>query len=82
MDTKALNLVLAKVATDYFIDVFKLEVNDEEYKFHIYNLALVLGSTRRMPEDFLLKYYDSFLQTMESFPDRFKELLHDMQQTS
>lgn len=74
--------LLAKQSTDYFLKVFDVEIEDELYKFHIYNLAVILnmqvtGSDKMIEH---MANRDNFREEIETFHESWANMFNANQE--
>jgi len=81
MDIQPISFLTAKSSLDYFVKVFDLELNDELYKFHLYNLALQISMFQIRPEAALNKMAEDkgYQEMITDFADRYWELMQEVQ---
>lgn len=81
MNIKPADYLEARASIDYLSQVFNLELSDETYTFHIYNLAMQLSLISNRPDNAItyMATKDNFLETMESFKDKYWEMVRGTQ---
>jgi len=71
MDIKPVDFLLAKQGVDYFVKVDGLNLSEEHYKFHIYNLAQLM-SVGHLAKD------DSFVNDMVAFKNQYWSMMDEI----
>lgn len=79
MDIETLDFMHAKSAVDYMKQVFQIELDDEIYAFHIYNVAFQLSLSSGMSEALRehMANKDDFLENIKAFSDRYWEMINE-----
>jgi hypothetical protein len=74
MDIKPMDFLLARQAVDYSLQVFGIDIEEQLYMFHIYNLALILSLRTGRPEsvqELLVQQDQKFLEKISAFSKTF-----------
>lgn len=71
MDAQPVDFLLAKQAVDYFVKANGLNLSEEHYKFHVYNLAQLM-SVDHLTED------DDFVKDMVAFKSRYWSMMDEI----
>ena len=82
MNIKSINFLEARASVNYLSEVFDLELSEEMYRFHIYNLALQLSFISNGSSGLIdhIAQQDDFIEIMGNFRDRYLELMQGSQQ--
>jgi hypothetical protein len=76
MHIKPISFLQAKQAADYFAQVFQEELPEQLYRYHIYNLAILMNNYSHFSDGAIehIAGKDNFLTDIEGFADTWGEM--------
>ena len=79
MDIQPRAFLHAKQSIDYFTKVFEIDLDEDLYKFHIYNLAVVLNMQVVASDGLIdrMAAKDNFLDIINDFSDEWSYMYNN-----